>query len=52
VLYWHFLDRNEAELAANPRTALMVRNLARLPAAERRGMRATGEAVLERIESL
>ena len=35
TLYWRFLDAHEAELAANPRTALMARNVARLSADER-----------------
>ncbi len=35
TLYWDFLGRHEARLAANPRMALQVRNLARLSAAER-----------------
>ncbi len=40
TLYWDFLDRHEAALAASPRTALMVRNLARLDEAERAAIRA------------
>jgi deoxyribodipyrimidine photolyase-related protein len=51
-LYWHFLDRNEQELAGNQRTALMVRNLVRLSAAERRGVRRAGDAALAALESL
>ncbi len=35
TLYWDFLSRHEAMLARNPRTVMQVRNLARLPAAER-----------------
>jgi deoxyribodipyrimidine photolyase-related protein len=39
TLYWAFLDRHEAELAASPRTALMVKNLQRLSAEERQALR-------------
>jgi len=35
TLYWDFLLRHETLLARNPRTALQVRNLARLDEAER-----------------
>jgi deoxyribodipyrimidine photolyase-related protein len=52
TLYWHFLDRNERELAANQRTALMVRNLARLSATERRAVRRAGDGVLDALETL
>ncbi|MCG9916704.1 MAG: cryptochrome/photolyase family protein [Phenylobacterium sp.] len=37
-LYWDFLDRNAARLAANPRMALPYKNLARLDDAERRAI--------------
>ena len=30
TLYWNFLDQHEADFAANPRTALMVKNLQRM----------------------
>jgi deoxyribodipyrimidine photolyase-related protein len=35
TLYWDFLMRHESMLAANPRTTLQVKSLARLDAAER-----------------
>jgi deoxyribodipyrimidine photolyase-related protein len=35
TLYWDFLARHEALLAANPRTVMQVKNLQRLDAAER-----------------
>jgi deoxyribodipyrimidine photolyase-related protein len=38
TLYWAFLDRHEAELAANPRTALMVKHLQRMTPAERQAI--------------
>ena len=34
TLYWDFLDRHAKRLAANPRMALQVKNLARVPADE------------------
>jgi deoxyribodipyrimidine photolyase-related protein len=52
VLYWNFLDKHEAALAANPRTALMAKNVARLSAAQRAELRATAADLLERLEEL
>jgi deoxyribodipyrimidine photolyase-related protein len=52
ALYWHFLDRNEPLLAANPRTALMARQVARLPDGERRAIRAGGERILASLDAL
>jgi deoxyribodipyrimidine photolyase-related protein len=49
TLYWDFLMRHEATLAANPRMALQVKNLARLDAAERQGV-ATRAAAIRRGE--
>ncbi len=45
TLYWDFLLRHEALLAANQRMALQVRNLARLDAAERDAIRARAAAI-------
>ncbi len=45
TLYWDFLMRHEQSLARNPRTALQVRNVARLSDAER-------EAVFQRSEAI
>ena len=39
TLYWNFLDKHEASFAANPRTALMVKNLQKLSVAEREEIR-------------
>ncbi|WP_374674287.1 cryptochrome/photolyase family protein [Ideonella sp.] len=39
TLYWDFLDRHEARLAANPRTAMQVRHLAALSDDERMRIR-------------
>ena len=52
TLYWRFLDRHEPAFAANPRTALMVRNLARLSAGERDAIRQAGDAMLARLDEL
>lgn len=52
TLYWNFLDRHETELAAGPRTALMVKNLQRLPPAERESIRAQAAATLARLSDL
>ena len=52
VLYWNFLDQHEAELAANPRTALMAKNVARLDAAAREKLREDSAALLEQLDSL
>ncbi|MCX7893063.1 MAG: cryptochrome/photolyase family protein [Burkholderiales bacterium] len=52
TLYWDFLDRNEASLAANTRTALAIRSLARLDGRERRAIRAEAgrmRAALDRL---
>lgn len=52
VLYWHFLDRHEAELAAHPRTALMAKNIGRLDAAQRESIRAEATRVWGLIDAL
>ena len=52
TLYWNFLDRHEAELGGSPRTALMVKNLQRLPADERAAVRAQAQTLLARLEDL
>ncbi len=48
LLYWDFVQRHEAMLAANPRTALQARNLARLGAEERRAIAAQADALRAR----
>ncbi len=45
TLYWDFLMRHEQRLAANPRMALQVKNLARLDAAERGAVAARAAAI-------
>ena len=45
TLYWSFLMRHEPMLARNPRTVMQVRNLARLPDAERAAIEARAHAI-------
>lgn len=52
VLYWRFLDKHERSFAAQPRTALMVRNLGRLSDEARASIRREGDRLLARIESV
>jgi deoxyribodipyrimidine photolyase-related protein len=52
VLYWHFLDRHEAEFAANPRTALMAKNLQKLAPAERTAISDRARQMLEKLDDL
>ena len=52
VLYWGFLDKHEAALAANPRTALMAKSVARSSPQQRADMRQAAQPLLERVDSL
>jgi deoxyribodipyrimidine photolyase-related protein len=52
TLYWAFLDRHETALGANPRTALMVRNLQRLDPEERQALRLQAVDTLENLNDL
>jgi deoxyribodipyrimidine photolyase-related protein len=52
TLYWHFLDAHETEFAGNPRTALMTRNLVRLPDAERAAIRAHAAELLADLDAV
>jgi deoxyribodipyrimidine photolyase-related protein len=52
TLYWDFLSRNERELAGNPRTSLMVGNLGRLEAAERRAVHAEADRMRANLDAL
>ncbi|MBU3736357.1 MAG: cryptochrome/photolyase family protein, partial [Methylobacterium sp.] len=52
TLYWHFLDRHAAELSANPRTALMAKNLQRLPPEQRAAIRQQAATLLDALDQL
>ena len=52
VFYWDFLDRNEKMLSGNPRTALMVKNLERLSADERRAIREQAKRYASNLDAL
>jgi deoxyribodipyrimidine photolyase-related protein len=52
TLYWNFLDRHEQRLAANPRTLLMARSVARLGGAERAAIRARAAEMLDNPDRL
>jgi deoxyribodipyrimidine photolyase-related protein len=45
TLYWDFLMRHKTRLAANPRMALQVKNVARLKDAEKEAIRARAAAI-------
>ncbi|GAB4209256.1 MAG: cryptochrome/photolyase family protein [Tibeticola sp.] len=47
TLYWDFLLRHEARLAANPRTVMQVRNLARVDESARAAIRTQAQALRE-----
>ncbi|MFM1990706.1 MAG: hypothetical protein RJA99_3663 [Pseudomonadota bacterium] len=52
TLYWRFLDAHEPALAANPRTALMAKGVARLPADARAAIRDWGDRLLADADRL
>ena len=52
TLYWNFLDRHEADFAGNPRTALMIKNLQRIPVDERQAIRQHAAGMLENLDTL
>jgi deoxyribodipyrimidine photolyase-related protein len=52
TLYWNFLDQHESEMKGNMRTALMVKNLQRLPAGERESIRRHAASLLVNPEVL
>ena len=47
TLYWDFLARHQARLAANPRMALQVKNLTRISADEMRAIRERAQFIRE-----
>ena len=52
TLYWNFLDRHETELAASPRTALMVKNLQKLDEPTRASIRTHAAYLLDHLDGL
>ncbi|MDH4394065.1 MAG: cryptochrome/photolyase family protein [Limnobacter sp.] len=52
TLYWGFLDKHEAMLKGNPRTALMAKNISRLGDEQRQALRDQVQFTLKNIESL
>ncbi|MEQ1517150.1 MAG: cryptochrome/photolyase family protein [Usitatibacteraceae bacterium] len=52
TLYWNFLDKHEKMLTGNPRTALMVKNIARLSDEERAAIRAQAAGTLKNLDSV
>jgi len=52
TLYWNFLDRFEAQLAGNPRTALMVKNLQRMDPQAREAVREQARQTLSNLDGL
>ncbi len=52
TLYWNFLDKHEATLMRNPRTALMAKNIGRLEPAERASIREKAAYVLGHLDTL
>lgn len=52
TLYWNFIDRHAATLSANPRTALMTKNLERIGADEIASIRVHAKGLLENLETI
>jgi deoxyribodipyrimidine photolyase-related protein len=52
VLFWHFLDKHERTLSANPRTIMMAKNVGRLSGEERAAIRAQAATMLDNLDSL
>ena len=52
TLYWNFIDKHEATLTGNPRTALMAKNLTRLSTEERTAIRAQARQMLTQLDTL
>ncbi|MEO6656944.1 MAG: cryptochrome/photolyase family protein, partial [Arenimonas sp.] len=52
TLYWNFLDKHEKMFVGNTRTALMVKNVARLSVEGREAIRAQAAATLANIDHL
>jgi deoxyribodipyrimidine photolyase-related protein len=52
TLYWNFLDKHEAALAANPRTGLMAKNITRMTPEQRQRIRDDAQRVLDTLDDL
>lgn len=52
TLYWGFLDKHHAMLAANPRTGLMAKNIERLDESQLKALRSQVEHTLNSLDSL
>ncbi len=52
TLYWHFIARHEKNLASNPRTALMAKNLQKLSTTERAGIAERAAQMLGALDQL
>ncbi len=52
TLYWNFLDKHEKMLTRNTRTALMVKNVARLSVEERAAIREQAATTLANLDRL
>jgi deoxyribodipyrimidine photolyase-related protein len=52
TLYWNFLDKHEASFASNVRTALMVTHLKKIPADERKAIRAEASRMLGNLDKI
>jgi len=51
-LYWNFLDQHEQDLANNPRTALMIKNLQRIEPSVRAQIREESSFTLNHLNAL
>ncbi len=52
TLYWNFLDKHEASIAGNPRTARMVKNLQRMTPALSAGVKQRAGEMLADLDAL
>ena len=51
TLYWNFLDKHEASFSANPRMALMIKNLHKLPDTERAKIKRQASILLNSVQN-
>jgi deoxyribodipyrimidine photolyase-related protein len=52
TLYWYFLDKHERELAKNPRTSLMAKNISKLADDEREAIRQQARHILDHLDQV